>query len=121
MGSGVIAFDREMNVLMINPYAKKIFGISGEIIGNKLLDYITDKEVLNELSQYNNYLCRWVRFDMGEKHYETISPKEIKDWIVIGDDASVSIDQEKIAQWVEKFLFEIQNSRKNKKIQVTYW
>ena len=31
---------------MINPYAKKIFGISGEIIGNKLLDYITDKEVL---------------------------------------------------------------------------
>ena len=46
MGSGVIAFDRDMNVLMINPYAKKIFGISGEIIGNKLLDYITDKEVL---------------------------------------------------------------------------
>lgn len=30
---------------------------------------------------------------MGEKHYETISPKEIKDWIVIGDDASVSIDR----------------------------
>ena len=46
MGSGVIAFDRDMNVLMINPYAKKIFGISGEIIGNKLLDYITDEEVL---------------------------------------------------------------------------
>ena len=61
----------------------------------------TDKEVLNELSQYNNYLCRWVRFDMGEKHYETISPKEIKDWIVIGDDASVSIDQEKMAQWLK--------------------
>lgn len=38
----------------------------------------TDKEVLNELSQYNNYLCRWVRFDMGEKHYETISLKKLK-------------------------------------------
>ena len=46
MGSGVIAFDRDMNILMINPYAKKIFGISGEIIGNKLLDYITDKEII---------------------------------------------------------------------------
>lgn len=46
MGSGVIAFDRDMNVLMINPYAKKIFGINGEIIGNKLLDYITDKEII---------------------------------------------------------------------------
>ena len=46
MGSGVIAFDRDMNVLMINPYAKKIFGINGEIIGNKLLDYIKDEKVL---------------------------------------------------------------------------
>ncbi|EGT3614659.1 HAMP domain-containing protein [Clostridium perfringens] len=46
MDSGVIAFDRDMNVLMINPYAKKIFGISGEIIGNKLLDYITDKKII---------------------------------------------------------------------------
>lgn len=46
MDSGVIAFDRYMNILMINPYAKKIFGISGEIVGNKLLDYITDKEII---------------------------------------------------------------------------
>lgn len=46
MDSGVIAFDRDMNILMINPYAKKIFGISGEIVGNKLLDYITDKEII---------------------------------------------------------------------------
>ncbi|MGG5462379.1 two-component system histidine kinase PnpS [Clostridium sp. B9] len=46
MDSGVIAFDRDMNILMINPYAKKIFGISGEIVGDKLLDYITDKKIL---------------------------------------------------------------------------
>ena len=77
----------------------------------------TDKEVLNELSQYNNYLCRWVRFDMGEKHYETISPKEIKDWIVIGDDASVSIDQEKMAQWVEKFCLKYKTVGKTRKFK----
>lgn len=46
MDSGVIAFDRDMNVIMINPYAKKIFGISGEIVGNKLLDYITDEKII---------------------------------------------------------------------------
>ncbi|HHD2751563.1 TPA: ATP-binding protein [Clostridium perfringens] len=46
MDSGVIAFDRYMNVIMINPYAKKIFGISGEIVGNKLLDYITDEKII---------------------------------------------------------------------------
>ncbi len=31
-----------------------------------------------KLSQYNNYLCRWVRFDMGEKHYEIFPPKKLK-------------------------------------------
>lgn len=50
MDSGVIAFDREMNILMVNPYAKKIFSISGEIVGNKLLDYITDKKILRAFS-----------------------------------------------------------------------
>ena len=77
----------------------------------------TDKEVLNELSQYNNYLCRWVRFDMGEKHYETISPKEIKNWIVIDDDASVSINQEKMAQWVEKFCLKYKTVGKTRKFK----
>ena len=54
---------------------------------------------------------------MGEKHYETISPKEIKDWIVIGDDASVSIDQEKMAQWVEKFCLKYKTVGKTRKFK----
>jgi two-component system phosphate regulon sensor histidine kinase PhoR len=45
MDSGVIAVDRNNKVIMINPYAKKIFGISKDIIGQNLLDNIRDFEL----------------------------------------------------------------------------
>lgn len=45
MDSGVIAVDRNNKVIMINPYAKKIFGITKDIIGQNLLDNIRDFEL----------------------------------------------------------------------------
>lgn len=42
MDSGVIAVDRKNKVIMINPYAKKMFGITKDIIGQNLLDNIRD-------------------------------------------------------------------------------
>lgn len=45
MDSGVIAVDRSNKVIMINPYAKKIFGITKDIIGQNLLDNIRDFEL----------------------------------------------------------------------------
>ncbi|MGH4119714.1 two-component system histidine kinase PnpS [Clostridium sp.] len=45
MDSGVIAVDRNNKVIMINPYAKKIFGINKDIIGQNLLDNIRDFEL----------------------------------------------------------------------------
>ncbi|MCB2298395.1 two-component system histidine kinase PnpS [Clostridium tagluense] len=42
MDSGVIAVDRKNKVIMINPYAKKMFGITKDIIGENLLDNIRD-------------------------------------------------------------------------------
>ena len=45
MDSGVIAVDRNSKVIMINPYAKKIFGITKDIIGQNLLDNIRDFEL----------------------------------------------------------------------------
>ncbi|MBU3141953.1 two-component system histidine kinase PnpS [Clostridium sp. CF012] len=42
MDSGVIAVDRKNRVIMINPYAKKMFGITKDIIGQNLLDNIRD-------------------------------------------------------------------------------
>lgn len=38
----------------------------------------TDKEVLNELSQYNNYLCRWVRFVWVKNTMKQFPLKKLK-------------------------------------------
>lgn len=51
MDSGVIAVDRKNKVIMINPYAKKIFGITKDIIGQNLLDNIRDFELENIFHQ----------------------------------------------------------------------
>ncbi|WP_097025576.1 two-component system histidine kinase PnpS [Clostridium peptidivorans] len=45
MDSGVIAVDKNFKVIMINPYAKNIFGINKDIIGKNLLDNIRDFEL----------------------------------------------------------------------------
>ncbi|MDP4144668.1 MAG: ATP-binding protein [Bacillota bacterium] len=45
MDSGVIAVDKKNRIIMINPYAEKIFGIEGNVIGGNLLDIIRDYEI----------------------------------------------------------------------------
>lgn len=45
MDSGVIAVDKGHRVIMINPYAKKIFGINKDIIGQNLMNNIRDFEL----------------------------------------------------------------------------
>ncbi|MBU3175119.1 cell wall metabolism sensor histidine kinase WalK [Clostridium estertheticum] len=51
MDSGVIAVDRKNKVIIINPYAKKMFGITKDIIGQNLLDNIRNFELENILHQ----------------------------------------------------------------------
>lgn len=46
MDGGVIAIDFNNIVMMINPYAKNIFGIEDEIIGESLEEYINDYDIL---------------------------------------------------------------------------
>lgn len=54
MDSGVIAVDRNNKVIMINPYAKKIFGITNDIIGQNLLDNIREFESGNIFHGYDD-------------------------------------------------------------------
>lgn len=51
MESGVIAVDLDNNIMIMNPYAKRIFGIKDDITGEKIYDYIQDFDIncfLNE-------------------------------------------------------------------------
>lgn len=63
MESGVIAVDNNYKVIMINPYAEKIFGISKNIIGLNLLDSIRDFEfeaiLRNSHKDFNEMKILW--------------------------------------------------------------
>lgn len=54
MDSGVIAIDKNNKVIMINPYAKRIFGINKDIIGEKLMDNIRDFEFEDIFNNIND-------------------------------------------------------------------
>lgn len=62
MDSGVIAVDRKNRVIIINPYAQKIFGIEKEIIGHNLMDCIRDYEledILKNNIEYKEIKILW--------------------------------------------------------------
>jgi two-component system phosphate regulon sensor histidine kinase PhoR len=63
MDSGVIAIDKNYKVIMINPYAKDIFGINKDIIGCNLMDIIRDFELenifKNTTEAYNEIKLLW--------------------------------------------------------------
>lgn len=51
MESGVIAIDNNRKVMLINPYAKKLFGIDKEIIGEKIGHHIIDYDIMNFIKE----------------------------------------------------------------------
>ena len=63
MDSGVIAVDSNLKVIMINPYAEKIFGINKSIIGKNLMDTIRNFELEdifeNSLEDYKEIKILW--------------------------------------------------------------
>lgn len=63
MDSGVIAVDKNLKVIMINPYAEKIFGIKKDIIGQNLMDNIRNYELENlfkhRSNDYNEIKIHW--------------------------------------------------------------
>ncbi|MTK14188.1 MAG: HAMP domain-containing protein [Clostridiaceae bacterium] len=63
MDSGVIAIDKNSKVIMINPYAKRIFGINKDIIGENLMDNIRDfefEDIFNNINdEYRELKILW--------------------------------------------------------------
>lgn len=47
MESGVIAVDNKQKIILINPYAKNLFGVEGDIIGDNLSEHIIDYDIVN--------------------------------------------------------------------------
>ena len=63
----------------------------------------TNKNIEKQLFTYNNYLLNWISWDMGEGVTETITPNDIKDWLVADDSGKVTLDKDEVDDWVEDF------------------
>ncbi|NKF05972.1 HAMP domain-containing protein [Clostridium gasigenes] len=46
MESGVIAIDKQEKIMLINPYAKRVFGLNKNIIGKNIGEYIIDYDLI---------------------------------------------------------------------------
>lgn len=59
MNSGVIAVDRNYNIIIINPYAERIFGIDRNLVGESLIEcvknYELEKVLLDNGKEYNEF------------------------------------------------------------------
>ncbi|MDD6796402.1 MAG: histidine kinase dimerization/phospho-acceptor domain-containing protein, partial [Clostridiaceae bacterium] len=55
MESGVIAVNRRNRVIIINPYAKRIFGIKGDITGELISDKIKDYDINKFINEDNEF------------------------------------------------------------------
>lgn len=47
MESGVIAIDNQEKIILINPYAKKVFGLNKDIIGRDICEYVIDYDFID--------------------------------------------------------------------------
>ncbi|MCI6276099.1 MAG: cell wall metabolism sensor histidine kinase WalK [Clostridium sp.] len=65
MDSGVVAIDKNHKIIIMNPYAKEIFGVERNIIGENLMDHIRDFELegvfTNEHEGYREIKILWPR------------------------------------------------------------
>lgn len=71
MDSGVIAIDNHSNIMLINNYAKNLFELKGEIIGNKIQECILDYDLLQFVKNIH---------DMDSKEIKLFNPikRELK-------------------------------------------
>lgn len=80
MDSGVIAVDKNYRVIMVNPYAQKIFGIKKDIIGKNLMDSVRDyelEEIFKSNKESKEIIILWPeKKDLKVKTADIISDKQ---------------------------------------------
>ncbi|MBE6064192.1 two-component system histidine kinase PnpS [Clostridium cochlearium] len=78
MDNGVIAVDKDFRIIMINPYAKEIFDIEEDIIGENLLDRIKSYELKDIFKQDNIEEYREVKIFYPKEKDLRIKTTDIK-------------------------------------------
>ena len=61
MESGVIAVDNKQKIILINQYAKNLFGVEGDIIGDNLSEHIIDYDIVNFVRSFPDIEAKEVK------------------------------------------------------------
>ena len=61
MESGVIAVDNNENIILSNPYSKKLFDLQGDVIGKKISSCIIDYDLINFIREVPDIGSREIR------------------------------------------------------------
>ena len=61
MESGVIAVDNKQNVILINPYAKNLFGINKDIIGENISQHIIDYDIISFMKSIHEISAKEIK------------------------------------------------------------
>lgn len=69
MEGGVIAIDNNDVAMIINPYARNIFGIKSEIVGENIYDYIKDKGIIDFIKELPHVNSKEIKLQ-GEENKE---------------------------------------------------
>ncbi|MHC1683273.1 MAG: ATP-binding protein [Clostridiaceae bacterium] len=114
MDSGVIAVDRFNRVIMINPYAEKIFGVNKDIIGQKFITIIKDVEFENILRESTQKvtemkLLRPVERDLRIKVAQIINGDEIIGKVAVVQDIT---DLKKLVNLRKQFVANVSHELK---------
>lgn len=113
MDSGVIAIDRMHRVIMINPYAKKIFGIKEDIIGETLMDHIRDFEfdsVFERHDEYQEIKILWPKErDLRVRTAEIINGNELMGTVAVVQDVT---DIKKLENMRSQFVANVSHELK---------
>lgn len=114
MDSGVIAVDRFNRVIMINPYAEKIFGVNKDIIGQKFINIIKDVEFENILRESTQKvtemrLLRPVERDLRIKVAQIINGEEIIGRVAVVQDIT---DLKKLVNLRKQFVANVTHELK---------
>lgn len=114
MDSGVIAIDRNNCVIMINPYAEKIFGLKKDIIGQKLISIIKDIELENILRESTQKITEmkllWpMERDLRIKTADIINGEEIMGKVAVVQDIT---DIKKLENLRKQFVANVSHELK---------
>ncbi len=78
-----------------------------------------NEELVKTLKELNQYVSTEVTYDLGEQK-EVLNGNQIQEWITLGDDGKVAVDEEKIGAYVKSLAETYDTAKKPRSFTTSY-